>query len=120
MVNSSDFCLSLATTRSPVTLWVMVPFTLGMPSTLNTGIEWGIGSKGSFDCHTKDSSMKSPPTPESMSALVSTVRSSQVIETGIRIDCLDTSVTITGETVISDQHGINAADCFKNPPALLA
>ena len=99
---------------------MIVPFTLSVLSTLNTGIEWGIGSKGSFDCHTKDSSMKSPPTPESMSALDSTVLSSQVIETGIRIDCLDTSATITGETVISGRHDVDAADRFKNPLAQLA
>ena len=64
--------------------------------------------------------MKSPLAPESMSALVSMVQSSQVIETEIHIDCLNTSATITGETVISDQHDVNAANCFKNPPALLA
>ena len=63
--------------------------------------------------------MKSPPAPESMSALVSTVRSSQVIQTGICIDCLDTSATITEETVILSWYDIDAADCFKNPPALL-
>ena len=38
VANCSDFYLSLAMTRSPVTLWVIVPFTLGVPSTLNTGI----------------------------------------------------------------------------------
>ena len=103
-----------------MTLWVIVPFTLGVPSTLNTGIGWGIGSKGSFDCHAKDLSMKSPPAPESMSALVLTVWSSQVIETGICIDCLNTSATITGETMISGWHNVDATDHFKNPPALLA
>ena len=75
---------------------------------------------GVRNCCVKDSSMKSPPAPESMSALVLMVRSSQVIETGIRIDCLDTSATITGETVISRRRDIDAADHFKNPPALLA
>ena len=61
--------------------------------------------------------MKSPPVPESIKALVSMVQSLQVIDTGIRMDCLDTSATTTGETVTSDQHDIDAADCFKNPPA---
>ena len=120
VANSSDFCLSLAMMRSLIILWVMVLFTLGVPSMLNTDIGWEMGSRGSFDCRAKDSSMKSPPAPESMSALVSTVRSSQVIETGIRIDCLDTSATITGETVISGQCDVDAANCFKNSPALLA
>ena len=87
---------------------------------LNIGMGWGIESKGSFDCHAKDSSMKSPPTPKSTRALVSMVQSSQVIETEIHIDCLDTSATITGETVISDWHDVDAADHFKNPPTLLA
>ena len=107
-------------TRSPVTLWVMVPFTLGVLLTLNTGIEWGIGSKECFNCHVKDLSIKSSPVPELIRALVSMVRSSQVIETEIHIDCLDTSVTITGETVILSRCDVNAADCFKNPPTLLA
>ena len=100
-----------------MTLWVIVPFTLGVPSTLNTGIGWRMGSKGSFDFHAKDSSMKSPPAPESINALVSTVRSLQVIDTGIRMDCLDTSATTTGETVTSGRHDVDAADRFKNPPA---
>ena len=120
MANSSDFCLSLAIMMSPITLWVMVPFTLGVPSTLNTGIGWGIESQGSFNCCIKDSSIKSPPAPESIRALVLTVQSSQMIETEIRIDCLNTSATITGETGISDRHDVDAADHFKNPPALLA
>ena len=103
-----------------MTLWVIVPFTLGVPSTLNTGIGWGTGSKGSFNCHAKDSLMKSPPAPESIRALVSTVQSSLVIETEIHIDCLDTFATITGETMISGRHNVDAADRFKNPPILLA
>ena len=98
----------------------MVLFTLGVPSMLNTDIGWGVGSRGSFDCRAKDLSMKSPPAPESNRALVLTVRSLQVIETGIHIDCLDTSATITGETVILDRRDVDAADHFKNPPALLA
>ena len=61
--------------------------------------------------------MKSPPAPELMSVLVSTVRSLQVIDTGIRMDCLDTSATTTGETVTSGRHDVDAADHFKNPPA---
>ena len=81
---------------------------------------WRIGSKESFDCCVKNLSMKSPPAPESIRALVLTVRSSQVIETEIHIDCLDTSVTITKETVISGQCDVDATNRFKNPPALLA
>ena len=92
---------------------------LDVLSMLNTDIGWGIGNNRSFDCCVKDLSMKSPSAPESIRALVLTVRSLQVIETGIHIDCLDTSVTITGETVISGWCDINAADRFKNPPALL-
>ena len=76
-----------------------------------------MGSKGSFDFRAKDSSMKSPPAPESIKALVSTVWSLQVIDTGIRMDCLDTSATTTGETVTSGRLDVNAADRFKNPPA---
>ena len=120
MANSSDFCLFPAMTKSPVTLWVIVPFTLDVLSTLNTDMEWGIGSKGSFDCRAKDLSMKSPFTPELIRALISMVQSSQVIKTGICIDCLDISTTITGETMFSDQHDVNTADHFKNPLALLA
>ena len=120
VVNSSDFCLSPTIMRSLIILWVMVLFTLGVPSMLNTDIGWRMGSRGSFDCHVKDSSMKSPAAPESIRALVLTVRSLQVIETGIHINCLDTSATITGETVISDRCDVDAADHFKNPPALLA
>ena len=100
-----------------MTLQVMVPFTLGVPSTLNIGIGWGMGSKGSFDFHAKDSSMKSPPAPESIKALVSTVRSLQVIDIGIRMDCLDTSATTTGETMTSGRRDVDAADRFKNHPA---
>ena len=117
VANSSDFCLSPAMMRSPVTLWVIVPFTLGVPSTLNTGIGWGMGSKGSFDFRAQDSSMKSPPVPELIKALVSTVQSLQVIDTGIRMNCLDTSATTTGETVTSGRCDVDAADRFKNPPA---
>ena len=93
----------------------MVPFTLGVLSTLNTGIEWGIGSKESFNCHVKDLSMKSPPVPELIRAFVLMVWSSQMIETGICIDCLDTSATITGETMTLDWYDINAVNYFKNP-----
>ena len=73
-----------------------------------------MGSKGSFDFCAKDSSMKSPPAPESIKALVSTVRSLQVIDTGIRMDCLDTSATTTGETMTSGRRDVDAADRF-NP-----
>ena len=93
----------------------MVSFTLGILLTLNTSIGWGMGSKESFYCHVKDFSLTSPPAPESIRALVLMVQSSQVIETGIHIDCLDTCVTITGETVILGQRDVDAADHFKNP-----
>ena len=73
VASSSNVCLCSAMTRLPATLWVVVPFALGVLLMLNTSIGWEMGSKGSFDCHVKDSSMKSSPTPELIRALVSTV-----------------------------------------------
>ena len=103
VASSSNVCLCSAMTRLPATLWVVVPFALGVLLMLNTSIGWGMGSRGSFDCCAKDLSIKSSSVPESIRALVLSIWFPQVIDIEICIDCLNISATITGETVTLGQ-----------------
>ena len=103
-----------AMVRFQRTQWVMKPYWLGVPSTLNTGIGDKSREQVSPWERAKLRSIKIPPAPESTRARVSMIRSLE-IETGIRMDWLDTSATITGETVILGRSDIGTVDPLKNP-----